>query len=47
MILLNSLMDSSKIPKADMTFTVNGYIDVGEDILMVETHVMTDAEIIA
>ena len=44
-------MHSSKIFKTNVDtlvdFTVDGYVDVDEDILTSETHVMTDAEIIA
>ena len=35
-----------KLEFALVDFTVDGYVDVNEDVLTSETHVMTDAEII-
>ena len=42
---LEDFQDRRESPPVD--FTVDGYVDVDEDVLMSETHVMTDAEIIA
>ena len=52
MIVLNCLMHSSKIFKIYVNrhfieFRVDKYVDVDEDVLTLETNVMTDGEITA